>query len=175
MLLSVSIKAETFIVCVGIASYASPNLPNLLKTENDAKAMASFFKKGTHNVITITGKYATKSQILKSIKSQFNRATSADRIIFYFSGHGYTGGFCPYDMTNLNEGLTFDEIVNAMSKSKASEKFIFADACHSGKIRKRNEALASKPDNILFSSHPEAMKNLWNLRISIMAISPNIY
>lgn len=149
-LFSVSIKAETFVVCVGIANYASPNIPNLMKTENDAKAMSDFFKKGTPNVITITGRYATKSQILKSVRSQFGNAKPTDRIIFYFSGHGYREGFCPYNMTKPEEGLTFEEIVEVMAESKASEKIIFADACHSGGIRKSNEVLTSKRNNVLF-------------------------
>lgn len=143
-------KAETYVLCVGIGKYANPKVKALQKTENDAKAMAYFFKKGTPNVITLTGKYATKTQILKSIKSQFSNASNNDRIIFYFSGHGYPGGFCPYDMMKREDGVSYQELIDIMNKSNASEKYIFADACRSGAIRNNNQIATSDNDNLLF-------------------------
>lgn len=149
ILWSVQIAAETFVVCVGIGSYADAKVQNLMKTEKDAKSMAEFFKKGTPNVITITGKYATKQQILKSIRSQFGRAGKGDKIIFYFSGHGYPGGFCPYEMSKIEVGLTYADVLNVMKTSEASDKFIFADACNSGAIRQGNKAENPETGNVL--------------------------
>ena len=131
-------KAETYVVCVGVGNYANPKM-TLYKTEKDAKDMAEFYKHGTDNVITLTGKYATKAKILNSLKSQFSRAKSGDKIVFYFSGHGYAGGFCPYEMSTYADGLTYSEVVDIMRKSKATDKFIFADACNSGAIRNDKE------------------------------------
>lgn len=145
MLASALMKAETYVVCVGIGNYAHPKIKDLNKTENDAKAIAEFFKKGTRNVITITGRYATKSQILKVLKSQFSQASANDRIIFYFSGHGYPGGFAPYDMVPRQDGLTYQEIVEIMNESEAREKLVFADACNSGALRRHN---FSSPGNV---------------------------
>lgn len=142
-------NAETYVVCVGIGNYADPQVQNLSKTEADAKAMAEFYKKGTKNVITITGKYATKSQILKSLRSQFGRAKANDKIVFYFSGHGYPGGFCPYDMTKIEEGLKYSDVIGIMQQSKANSKFIFADACHSGAIRQNGADSDPKAGNVL--------------------------
>ncbi|MDE5933935.1 MAG: caspase family protein [Lachnospiraceae bacterium] len=148
----VVVHAETYVVCVGIATYADSQLKDLNKTENDAKAMAALYKIGTDNVITITGKYATKAQILKSLRSQFGRAGANDKIVFYFSGHGYPGGFCTYDMTNEKEGLLYADVINIMKESKAMSKFIFADACHSGSIRKPDTGATADPlpGNIVF-------------------------
>lgn len=142
--------ANTYVVCVGIGNYADKNVQDLTKTEKDAKAMAEFFKRGTDNVITITGKYATKSKILESLKSQFSRAQSRDKIIFYFSGHGYPGGFCPYEMRKIEEGLTYSEVIDIMKNSKARDKFIFADACNSGAIRQNNINSSPNAGNIVF-------------------------
>lgn len=142
--------AETYVVCVGIGNYASPNVKNLTKTENDAKAMAEFFKQGTDNVITITGKYGTKAKILSSIKSQFNRAKRGDKIIFYFSGHGYPGGFCPYEMRKIEDGISYDEVIKLMQQSNATDKFIFADACNSGAIRQVDKVVKPEVGNIVF-------------------------
>lgn len=148
-LASFALQAETYVVCVGIGNYSDPKVRNLTKTEADAKAMAEFYKKGTQNVITITGKYATRDQILKSLDSQFARAKAVDKIIFYFSGHGYPGGFCPYDMTTIEEGLKYSELISIMQKSKAKNKFIFADACHSGAIRQNGTDTEPKVENVL--------------------------
>lgn len=148
-LVSVVLHAETYVVCVGIGNYADPKVQNLTKTEADAKAMAEFYKKGTQNVITITGKYATKAQILKSMNSQFLRANSDDKIVFFFSGHGYPGGFCPYEMTKIEEGLKYSEVISIMQKSKAKNKFIFADACHSGAIRQNGSDTDPNAGNVL--------------------------
>lgn len=144
-----ALYAETYVVCVGIGNYADPKVQNLTKTEADAKAIAEFYKKGTQNVITITGKYATKDQILKSLASQFSRANSDDKIIFFFSGHGYPGGFCPYDMTKIEEGLKYSEVISIMQKSKAKNKFVFADACHTGAIRQNESDPEPKVGNVL--------------------------
>lgn len=143
------VHAETYVVCVGIGNYADPKVQNLTKTEADAKAMAEFYKKGTKNVITITGKYATKAQILKSLKSQFARAKANDKIVFFFSGHGYPGGFCPYDMRKIEDGLKYSDVISIMQKSKAQSKFIFADACHSGAIRQNGGESDPKSGNVL--------------------------
>lgn len=142
--------AETYVVSVGVGNYADPEITNLTKTETDAKSMSAFYKKGTKNVITITGEYATKAQILKSLRSQFGRAKKGDKIVFFFSGHGYSGGFCPYDMHSPETGLSFSEVIKIMQDSKASDKFIFADACRSGAMRKSNKkSTQPEPGNVL--------------------------
>lgn len=149
LLMAMAAQAETYVVSVGIGTYADPKVNNLAKTEKDAKAIATFFKKGTKNVITITGKYATKAQILKCMRSQFWRAKADDKIIFYFSGHGYPGGFCPYEMRKLDDGLTYAEVIRIMARSKAKDKMIFADACNSGAIRQSATTPRPEPGNIL--------------------------
>jgi uncharacterized caspase-like protein len=150
-LIPVLMHSETYVVCVGISNYKDTNVQNLVQPETDAKAMAEFYKKITKNVILITGKYATKSKILKCAKSQFSHAKSGDKIVFYFSGHGYPGGFCPYDIRDISSGLQYYEIENIMKQSKASSKFIFADACNSGAIRQSNNNGRRQSNNdILF-------------------------
>lgn len=146
---SLAVRAETYVVCVGIGSYADSKVQTLAKTEKDAKAMADFYKKGTDNVAIITGNYATKAQILKSLKVQFGRAKASDKIVFYFSGHGYPGGFCPYEMRKIEDGLTYEEVISIMNASKAKDKIIFADACNSGAIRKTQTTAPSNLGNIM--------------------------
>lgn len=149
LLIACAAYADTYVVCVGVGNYADPKVQKLAKTEGDAKAMAEFYKQGTPNVITITGKYATRAQILKSIRSQYAKARKGDKIVFYFSGHGYPGGFCPYDMRSIDQGLTYNDVLSVMQDSKASSKFIFADACNSGAIRHGGKAAKPRPGNVM--------------------------
>ena len=145
--------ADTYVVCVGIAKYK--NTKSLLLPEKDAKCIADMYKTHTKNVILITGKYATHDTILKAINDQFKRAKKGDYVIFYFSGHGYIGGFCPYDISGKSKNaLTYKEIYAAFRGSKASHKFIFADACFSGALRKDKNSSkpATSSDILLFLS-----------------------
>ena len=127
-------EAKTYVVSVGISHYK--NINSLVLPDKDAKSISNLYKQKTKDVILITGKYATKEKILKSLRDQFARASSNDMIIFYFSGHGYPGGICPYDMTNdIRTGLSYKEIKAILKKSKAKNKIIIADACFSGGLR----------------------------------------
>lgn len=127
-------KGDIYVVSIGISDYRS--ISDLQLPENDAKAIAELYKTKTDNVILITGRYATKERILKSLRDQFSRAKTEDMIVFSFSGHGYPGGICPYDMSNSeNGGISYTEIQKILKQSRAKRKVIFADACFSGGLR----------------------------------------
>ena len=127
-------KGDIYVVSVGVANYQ--NISGLVLPEKDAKAIAELYKTRTKNVILITGKYATKARILKSLKDQFSRAKEEDMIVFSFSGHGYPGGICPFDMSAKDDsGVSYREIRNILKQSRAKRKIIFADACFSGGLR----------------------------------------
>ena len=132
-------KGDIYVVSVGIANYQ--NISGLVLPEKDAKAIAELYKTQTKNVILITGKYATKARILKSLKDQFSRAKEEDMIVFSFSGHGYPGGICPFDMSAKDDsGVSYREIRNILKQSRAKRKIIFADACFSGGLRNNASA-----------------------------------
>lgn len=127
-------KGDIYVVSVGIADYQT--ISDLTLPEKDAKSIAELYKTQTKNVILITGKYATKARVLKSLKDQFSRAKEQDMIVFAFSGHGYLGGLCPYDMSAKDEsGISYWEIRSILKQSRAKRKIVFADACFSGGIR----------------------------------------
>lgn len=152
--LCISVWAETYVVCVGIANYK--NISDLNLCEKDAIAMANVYQKHTKHVITMTGRYATKDNIVKALTDQFARAKKDDMVVFFFSGHGYEKGFCPYDMTaNMKSGLSYDDIYAIFRKSKATCKIILADACMSGGLRKNTKTPthhAKRSDVLLFLS-----------------------
>lgn len=145
--------AEKYVVVIGVSDYQHIN--DLRLPESDAKAIAKLYRTKTDNVILITGKYATRDRILSALKSQFGRAGSADEIIFSFSGHGFRGGICPYDMKDERTGITYSEILKIFKQSRAKKKIIFADACFSGGLRvsgKPAGQAVKKADVLLFLS-----------------------
>lgn len=147
-------KSDIYVVSVGISNYQT--ISDLTLPEKDAKSIAELYKTQTKNVILITGRYATKARILKSLKDQFSRAKEQDMIVFAFSGHGYSGGICPYDMSAKDgSGLSYREVRNILKQSRAKRKIIFADACFSGGIRNNtssNHQSYQDSDVLLFLS-----------------------
>ncbi|MEE1176596.1 MAG: caspase family protein [Paludibacteraceae bacterium] len=127
------VSAEIYVVAVGISKYKNCN--DLSLPDDDAKTIAALYKTKTENVITITGRYATRANIIKAMMDQFRRANSADMVVFFFSGHGYEGGLCPYDFDRGKNALSYEDIYAAFKQSKATRKIVMVDACMSGGLR----------------------------------------
>ena len=71
-------------------------------------------------------------------------------IVFFFSGHGSKGGFCPYDINTFGQNqLSYDEIHSILLKCKASKRIVIADACMSGGIRKKRLFTTKYPNNFI--------------------------
>lgn len=156
LIVCLHLRAETYVVVAGVANYK--NISSLRLCEKDAKAIAEVYKTRTKYVVLLTGKYATKDAILKRLKSQFSTAKPEDMVVFMFSGHGYQGGICPYDMSSkdLTTGVTYKEIQTIMRSCKAKRKVIIADACYSGGLRQETTSHSnsdySAADVLLFLS-----------------------
>ena len=64
--------------------------------------------------------------------------SDAEVALFYFAGHGYVDATCDgYILTTDSqsgdrEGVPLSEIINIANKSKAANKIIILDSCHSG-------------------------------------------
>lgn len=94
------------------------------------------------STVLLTDSKATKSSILSNIKNNSPRQEK-DIVVFYFSGHGYPGGFVCHN----DEELTYGEVRKAMSLSQSLNKMIFADACFSGKMRGNQSGSGSSNSN----------------------------
>lgn len=149
-------NARTYLVSVGIADYSGfpSKLSNLSLTTNDAKAIAELYSNNTSvDYSLLLDEKATKVKILAAIKKVFGLAAKDDVVLFFFSGHGYPGGFCAYD-----GNLSYAEVRKAMAASKTENKMMFVDACRSGGMRVEKEAAqnaanaARKANVLLFLS-----------------------
>lgn len=127
---------------VGIDYYA--NIGNLSGCVNDAYSVKAALERnadGTLNfsapqVLTGTGavQAVRKRDLKESVRQLF--ADDSEIALFYFAGHGYiedTGGFlCASDSETGDDGLALAEVMTLANTSKARNKVIILDSCHSG-------------------------------------------
>lgn len=111
---------------------------------NDANAVKAALERhadGTVNfssphVLTGTGptQPVTKRDLKDAVRELFS--DDAEIALFYFAGHGYiedTGGFlCASDSDAGDDGLALSDVMTLANSSRARNKVIVLDSCHSG-------------------------------------------
>lgn len=173
---------KTYVLSVGINDYKDIN--DLRLCENDAQDFASFMQSTDAEVIIISGFDATHENIISGLRKILAKAKSEDCVIFFFSGHGYEGGFCCWDMTTnspsianqslegrmepqrLNManryygGLSYPELQVLFRNCRAGRKMVIADACFSGGLKGNHinaSVQSAKKGELIFilSSRPD--------------------
>lgn len=121
---------------VGINNYPKAELYGCI---NDASAFGSTLENngdGSPNFdVRLHTDVPTKGDLKGHIKKLF--AGDCETALFYFSGHGFfdtTGGgiIVTPDFSANDEGISMDEILNIANESKAQNRVIILDCCHSG-------------------------------------------
>lgn len=134
LLIITTAQAKICAVIVGVERYDNP-ANNLRASVDDALNMYRYLSADKKNkVVLLTNEDATKKNILYAMEKVYALAKKEDMIIFYFSGHGSKGMFCPHDVNNGFNGLWHTEVRNKFKKSVATNKLCIADACFSGSI-----------------------------------------
>lgn len=119
-----------YLVSAGVSDYPGYDNDLTLPAE-DARAMHRLYRKNSSATsVLLTNSNATKGNILKAMRKAYSNAKTNDIVVFYFSGHGYPGGFVAYD-----EYIRYEDVRVIFSSCKAKNKMIFADACFSGDMR----------------------------------------
>ena len=123
-------QAKTYYLCIGIADY--PGVRNDLRLPaQDALAIQRIYqKKDNTDGYCLINEQATSLAIANAFEHLCVKAKTEDHIVFFFSGHGGNGLLLAYDKT-----LSYKFLYDALSKTKASRKIIFIDACLSGNMR----------------------------------------
>jgi len=123
---------------VGVNDYPSSPLKGCV---NDANAIGTLLEShadGSPNfdvrLITCPSTAITRTVLREAIEQLF--AGDANMAFLYFSGHGFvksTGGYLvTVDAKKYDEGVSMDEILALANQSKAKNKVIILDCCHSG-------------------------------------------
>lgn len=130
LMLCTSASAKVYLVSAGIADYPGTS-SDLTLCVKDAETIVQLYRKNASlEYCLLLNELATKERIVKAMKKVYKSATANDIVVFFYSGHGYAGGFCAYD-----GNLSYAEVRKVMAGSKCKNKMIFADACYSGDMR----------------------------------------
>lgn len=120
---------------VGIDEYKSCPLKYCC---NDAKAVSSILTKhadGSPNFEThLSLNISTKSDLLSKIDNCFSG--DSDIALFYYAGHGIVDSVGGYlvtpDFTQYDYGVSLQEILTIVNKSKCKNRIVILDSCYSG-------------------------------------------
>jgi hypothetical protein len=121
---------------IGINDYPTAPLKGCV---NDAASVSSIIESngdGSPNFdVRLLTDVKTKSELKGHIKDLFEG--NADAVVLYFSGHGFFdqhgGGYIVTpDFKTNDEGVSMDEILTMANDSKAKDRVIILDCCHSG-------------------------------------------
>lgn len=121
---------KVYLVAAGVSDY--PGTANDLTLPSmDARAISKLYRTNSSaEILLLTDENATMSNIKNAIRQLFGKANKDDIVVFFFSGHGFPGGFVAYDGR-----LKYDSIRSLFSDCDSQNKMIFADACFSGDMR----------------------------------------
>jgi hypothetical protein len=125
---------------VALDEYPNPanNLPSCV---NDANAFAGVIQSiyGFDEIRRLENSQATLSNVESGLDWLFEKGSSDDRLVFYFSGHGYQAqrGQDLDEVLCLYDEFLFDDDLTAKTQSLAPGVFtLVSDSCHSGGLYK---------------------------------------
>ncbi len=132
---------------VGVDYYTA--LSKLTGCVHDAQSVSQMLEHHADGQINFTApklltataphKMIKRNELREAIKDLFS--DKSEIALFYFAGHGFvdeTGGFlCASDCVDGNDGLPLSDIMTFARESKAINKIIILDSCHSGVVADR--------------------------------------
>ncbi|MBW2632339.1 MAG: caspase family protein [Deltaproteobacteria bacterium] len=126
---------------VGIDNYAG--VSQLFGCVNDAHSVKSVLERNSDGTVNFSVKLLCgtgasesvfRTELKESIRDLFSG--DSDTALLYFAGHGYieaTGGYLvTSDCKSGDDGLPLTEVLTLVNASKARNKVIILDSCHSG-------------------------------------------
>ncbi|WP_447972704.1 SUMF1/EgtB/PvdO family nonheme iron enzyme [Nitrospira sp. Kam-Ns4a] len=145
-------------VFVGVSEYQQQEL-NLRYADQDAKALHAFFVQQFQGRIpadqfrVLTNAQATRGRILKEVGEVLRRAQPEDLVILFLALHGLPDMsgqdlyFLAHDAdANLPEdrGLSRDDLLKQIQRSKVRKIVLLLDACHAGGFGASSTLLAMR-------------------------------
>ncbi|HEX8830779.1 MAG TPA: caspase family protein, partial [Longimicrobium sp.] len=129
---------KALVVGIDYYSHKSP----LYGCVNDALAVKPVLERhddGTRNfavqlLLASAGRAVTREMLKESVRDLF--AHDSEVALLYYAGHGYmesTGGYlCASDSRKGEAALALAEVLTLANQSRARNKVIILDSCHSG-------------------------------------------
>jgi hypothetical protein len=140
-----------FGLIIGVSDYQNGFAADLRYADDDAVSMYRYLKGAfpseTQNgsLKLLLNSSAAASEIRNEMTRIFAMSGENDYLIFYFSGHGSSGSFVPYN--HQNDRITHAEVRSAFKNATAKYRLCLADACYSGSIRYQNQEVTTYENN----------------------------
>jgi len=157
---TVALRAQYFQnsygLVVGIHRYHSGD--SLANARADAEAIANLIKAQGYSVTELYDNEATRAAIIDSMDKIAQKATSHDRVLFFFAGHGATlvrggkdwGYIVPYDGDG-DKASTLVSVTELQAESErmgsARHQLFLMDSCYGGSIGVRDIPGGGVPTN----------------------------
>jgi len=143
-------KSALWVLSIGVSEYEEERI-SLKYADNDAIQIAKIMESQQgvlyREVFTrsLVNKQATRSEILKAMRTFLGQAAPDDVVLIFMAGHGLQDGqtktyyFVPHDANAGNlfsEGLsmpTFEEACKRI-RSKVNKLVLWMDTCHAGAV-----------------------------------------
>lgn len=130
-------------LCVGIDSYEK--ISDLHGCVNDANAVKAVLERNGNGTLNFDTKlmcatseasYITRNALKDAIQELFEG--DSEIALFYYAGHGSydaLGGYlCTSEVERGDNGLSLNDIMGIVAQSKARNKVVILDSCHSGLV-----------------------------------------
>lgn len=128
-------------LCVGIDSYAKTHdLHGCVNDANGVKAALERNGDGTLNFdtrlmcATSEASYITRADLKDAIQELFE--SDSELAVLYYAGHGSfdsLGGYlCTSEVERVDDGLSLNDVMGIVAQSRAQNKVVILDSCHSG-------------------------------------------
>jgi hypothetical protein len=142
-LVSATPQPSAYALIIGIEDYRDvPGVPGAARDASEvARVMRTTLGLPANNIIEVTGKHASRSDIVKQIRWLQANVPAGGRIYFYFSGHGApdAGSGASYilpwdgDPRFLDDtAIPLSEVLAMLEQTRAKEVLAFNDSCFSG-------------------------------------------
>jgi formylglycine-generating enzyme len=142
-------SGNNYLFVVGIDDYKHHNALN--NAVSDAKSLKKLLTEQydfqTENVVELFNADATNKNIMRQLRS-YERLTSEDNLLFFYSGHGfYRGGLgyiVPVDAEDEEDFILNSSLRDRLSLIKAKHIALIFDACFSGSFVLAKDVLGER-------------------------------
>jgi hypothetical protein len=114
------------------AVHDANSIASVLETHGDGSGSPNF----SVRLLTAPSDTFGRAELRGAVEKVFDG--DCDISLFYFSGHGLiksTGGYIVTpDAKKYDEGVSMDDVLNIANQSKAKNKVVLLDCCHSGAL-----------------------------------------
>ena len=146
---------KSYAIVIGVDKYSTKKFNPLPFTVEDAKAFGTFLQREGFSVTFLTtGEETTRTRIVTEIQKLARLLKPDDRVVIYYSGHGYSqrigdedfGYIIPSDGSDESATYISMEELRALSRmlGTAKHQLFILDACFSGLIGMKESTVSAE-------------------------------